>query len=153
DPAHVVRFIKRHMGEEHFTLDFFGHAYTPQEISALILRKLKEDAEELLGAEIRDAVVTVPAYFNSAQRGATSEAGRIAGLNVLCVIGEPTAATTAYGPDRPGGHRKLLVFGLGGGTFAVTVMEISGTRLSTISSDGNAELGGKDWDDRPLNHV
>ncbi|TNE89160.1 MAG: hypothetical protein EP330_12025 [Deltaproteobacteria bacterium] len=153
DPHNVVRFIKRHMGEEDFTLDFFGRDYTPQEVSALILRKLKEDAEELLGVDVNDAVITVPAYFNSAQRGATAEAGQIAGLNVLSIINEPTAAAIAYGLDRIGGKRKLLVFDLGGGTFDVTVMEIRGTRLTTIASDGNAELGGKDWDDRLLNHV
>ncbi len=153
DPANVVRFIKRHMAEESFLLEFHGRSYTPQEISALILRKLKEDAEERLGREISDVVVTVPAYFNSAQRGATAEAGAIAGLNVLSIINEPTAAAIAYGLDRIGGERKLLVLDLGGGTFDVTVMEISGTRLTTIASDGNAELGGKDWDDRLLNHV
>jgi molecular chaperone DnaK len=153
DPENVVRFIKRHMGEEDFTLEFFGRAYTPQEISALILRKLKEDAEELLGRDVTDVVITVPAYFNSAQRGATSEAGVIAGLNVLSIINEPTAAAIAYGLDRIGGQRKLLVLDLGGGTFDVTVMEIDGTRLTTLASDGNAELGGKDWDDRLLNHV
>ncbi len=153
DPENVVRFIKRHMGEEDFTLEFFGRAYTPQEISALILRKLKEDAEELLGREVKDAVITVPAYFHSAQRGATAEAGAIAGLNVLSIINEPTAAAIAYGLDRIGGSRKLLVLDLGGGTFDVTVMRIEGTKLSTLASDGNAELGGKDWDDRLLNHV
>ncbi len=153
DPDNVVRFIKRHMGEENFTLEFFGRNYTPQEISALILRKLKDDAEERLGREVNDAVVTVPAYFNSAQRGATAEAGVIAGLNVLSIINEPTAAAIAYGLDRIGGERKLLVLDLGGGTFDVTVMEISGTKLTTIASDGNAELGGKDWDDRLLNYV
>ena len=153
DPGNVVRFIKRHMGEDDFTLEFFGRDYSPQEISALILRKLKEDAEELLGTTIRDAVVTVPAYFNSAQRGATNEAGRIAGLNVLSIINEPTAAAIAYGLDRIGGERKLLVFDLGGGTFDVTVMDIRGTRLTTLASDGNAELGGKDWDDQLLNYV
>jgi len=153
DPENVVRFIKRHMGEEDFALEFFGHTYTPQEVSALILRKLKEDAEELLGQEITDAVITVPAYFHSAQRGATAEAGEIAGLNVLSIINEPTAAAIAYGLDRIGGERKLLVLDLGGGTFDVTVMEIHGTKLSTIASDGNAELGGKDWDDRLLNYV
>jgi molecular chaperone DnaK len=153
DPANVVRFIKRHMGEEDFTMEFYGKTYTPQEISALILRKLKEDAEEMLGQEINDAVVTVPAYFNSAQRGATAEAGQIAGLNCQSIINEPTAAAIAYGLDRIGGQRKLLVFDLGGGTFDVTVMSINGTKLSTIASDGNAELGGKDWDDRLVNHV
>jgi len=153
DPENVVRFIKRHMGEEDFTLEFFGRAYTPQEISALILRKLKEDAEELLGKPINDAVITVPAYFHSAQRGATAEAGAVAGLNVLSIINEPTAAAIAYGLDRIGGSRKLLVLDLGGGTFDVTVMRIEGTKLSTLASDGNAELGGKDWDDRLLNYV
>ena len=153
DPENVVRFIKRHMGEEEFTLEFYGRPYTPQEISALILRKLKEDAEEVMGKEIKDAVITVPAYFHSAQRGATAEAGAIAGLNVLSIINEPTAAAIAYGLDRIGGSRKLLVLDLGGGTFDVTAMEIKGTKLSTIASDGNAELGGKDWDDRLLNYV
>jgi len=153
DPDNVVRFIKRSMGEENFTLEFHGKQYTPQEISALVLRKLKDDAEELTAEQIVDAVVTVPAYFNSAQRGATAEAGEIAGLNVLSIINEPTAAAIAYGLDRIGGRRKLLVFDLGGGTFDVTVMEIRGTKLTTIASDGNAELGGKDWDDRLLNHV
>jgi len=153
DPENVVRFIKRHMGEEDFSLEFFGRAYTPQEISALILRKLKEDAEELLGRPVNDAVITVPAYFHSAQRGATAEAGAVAGLNVLSIINEPTAAAIAYGLDRIGGSRKLLVLDLGGGTFDVTVMRIEGTKLSTLASDGNAELGGKDWDDRLLNHV
>jgi molecular chaperone DnaK len=153
DPENVVRFIKRHMGEEDFTLEFFGKSYTPQEISALILRKLKEDAEEVMGQEITDAVITVPAYFHSAQRGATAQAGAIAGLNVLSIINEPTAAAIAYGLDRVGGQRKLLVLDLGGGTFDVTVMAIEGTTLSTIASDGNAELGGKDWDDRLLNYV
>jgi molecular chaperone DnaK (HSP70) len=153
DPENVVRFIKRHMGEEDYSLEFYGKSYTAQEISALILRKLKDDAEEVMGREIRDAVITVPAYFHSAQRGATAEAGAIAGLNVLSIINEPTAAAIAYGLDRIGGQRKLLVLDLGGGTFDVTVMEIKGTKLSTIASDGNAELGGKDWDDRLLDHV
>ncbi len=153
DPENVARFIKRHMGEADYALEFFGQSYTPQEISALVLRKLKEDAEELLGVSISDAVITVPAYFHSAQRGATAEAGAIAGLNVLSIINEPTAAAIAYGLDRLGGERKLLVLDLGGGTFDVTAMEIRGTRLTTLASDGNAELGGKDWDDRLLNYV
>ncbi|MBN2799624.1 MAG: Hsp70 family protein [Deltaproteobacteria bacterium] len=153
DPANVIRFIKRHMGEEDFTLEFFGQNYTPQEVSALILTKLKQDAEELVGYEIHDAVITVPAYFNSAQRGATAEAGKIAGLNVLSIINEPTAAAIAHGLDRVGEDRKLLVLDLGGGTFDVTAMEIRGSKLVTVASDGNAELGGKDWDDRLVNYV
>ncbi len=153
DPANIVRFIKRQMGEADFTLEFFGRAYTPQELSALILRKLKDDAEEALGLEMRDAVITVPAYFNAAQRSATAEAGQIAGFNVLSIINEPTAAAISYGLDRLGGQRKLMVFDLGGGTFDVTLMEINGISFRTIASDGNAELGGKDWDDRLLNHV
>ena len=153
DPHNVVRFIKRSMGESDFELSFFDRSYTPQEISALILRKLKEDAEEAMGTDINDAVITVPAYFNSAQRGATTEAGQLAGLNVLSIINEPTAAAIAYGLERLGGFRRIMVFDLGGGTFDVTLMEIRGIRFQTIASDGNAELGGKDWDDKLLNHV
>ncbi len=153
DAHNVVRFIKRSMGESDFALEFFGKSYSPQELSAIILRKLKKDAEEALGFPVNDAVITVPAYFNSAQRGATQEAGIIAGFNVLSIINEPTAAAISYGIERIGGERNLLVFDLGGGTFDVTVMEIRGTTLRTIATDGNAELGGKDWDDRLLNHV
>ena len=153
DPANVVRFIKRSMGDTDFVLDFFGVSYTPQELSAFILRKLKADAEEALGREVADAVITVPAYFNAAQRGATAEAGEIAGFNVLSIINEPTAAAIALGLDHLGANRKLRVFDLGGGTFDVTVMEIRGTTLRTLASDGNAELGGKDWDDRLLTFV
>ncbi|MDP2305312.1 MAG: Hsp70 family protein [Pseudomonadota bacterium] len=153
DSLNVVRFIKRAMGEPNYFLEFFGKSYSPQELSAIILRKMKDDAEEALGFEVRDAVITVPAYFNSAQRGATNEAGTLAGFNVLSIINEPTAAAIAYGVERLGGDRNLLVFDLGGGTFDVTVMEIRGTTLRTIATDGNAELGGKDFDDRLLNHV
>ena len=153
DPSNVVRFVKREMGEADFTLEFFGRSYSPQELSALILKKLKEDAEEAMGQELKDVVITVPAYFNSAQRAATAEAGQIAGFNVLSIINEPTAAAISYGLDRLGGQRKLMVFDLGGGTFDVTLMEIAGISFRTIASDGNAELGGKDWDDRLLDHV
>lgn len=153
DAPNVVRFIKRHMGEEGYQLELFGRSYGPQELSSFILRKLKEDAQEALGFEVKNAVITVPAYFNSAQRGATAEAGALAGFNVLSIINEPTAAAIAYGVERIGGDRHLMVFDLGGGTFDVTVMEIKGTTLRTIATDGNAELGGKDWDDRLLNHV
>ena len=153
DPLNVVRFIKRSMGDQDFQLEFHGRVYTPQEISAIILKKLKEDAEEALGRTVDDAVITVPAYFNSAQRDATHEAGVLAGLNVLQVINEPTAAAIAYGIEDVGGFRRVLVFDLGGGTFDVTLMEIDGIAFRTLQSDGNAELGGKDWDDRLVNHV
>jgi molecular chaperone DnaK len=153
DPTNVVRFIKRNMGDNDFALDFFGRTYTPQELSAFILTKLRQDAEEALGKEIKRVVITVPAYFNSAQRGATAEAGAIANLDVLSIINEPTAAAIYYGLEQLGGHRRMMVFDLGGGTFDVTVMEIQGNDLRTLASDGNAELGGKDWDDRLLSHV
>ncbi len=153
DTLNVVRFIKRSMGEPNFSLEFFGCSYTPQELSAMILKKLKDDAEEALGFEVQDAVISVPAYFNNAQRGATHEAGTLAGFNVLSIINEPTAAAIAYGVERLGRNRHILVFDLGGGTFDVTVMEIRGTTLSTLASDGNAELGGKDFDDRLLDFV
>ncbi len=153
DALNCVRFVKRNMGEPEFSMEFYGQSHTPQELSAIILRKMKADAEEALGFEVTDAVITVPAYFNSAQRGATAEAGQLAGFNVLSIINEPTAAAIGYGLERVGQRRTLLVFDLGGGTFDVTVMEIQGTTLRTIASDGNAELGGKDWDDRLLNYT
>jgi molecular chaperone DnaK len=152
DPANSIRFVKRLMGEE-LKLNFYGEDFTPQAISALILKKLKEDAEEVLGHEISTAVITVPAYFNSAQRAATAEAGRLAGLNVLSMINEPTAAAIAHGLERFGDDRRMLVFDLGGGTFDVTIMDIAGITFTTVASDGNAELGGKDWDDRLVEHV
>lgn len=153
DPSNVVRFIKRAMGDPNYELEFFGRTFSPQEISGLILKKLRQDAEEALGQEIVDAVITVPAYFNSAQRGATTEAGHIAGFNVLSIINEPTAAAISYGLEHVGQNKRTLVFDLGGGTFDVTLMEIKGIRFQTLASDGNAELGGKEWDDRLLNHV
>ncbi|MGB0640371.1 MAG: Hsp70 family protein [Myxococcota bacterium] len=152
DPGNSIRFVKRLMGEE-LSLNFYGEDFTPQAISALILKKLKEDAEEVLGHEITTAVITVPAYFNSAQRAATAEAGRLAGLNVLSMINEPTAAAIAHGLERFGDDRRMLVFDLGGGTFDVTIMDIAGITFTTVASDGNAELGGKDWDDRLVEYV
>ncbi len=152
DPPNSVRFVKRLMGED-IKLELQGQEYSPQAISGLILKKLKADAEEALGQEIVDAVITVPAYFNSAQRAATAEAGKLAGLNVLSMINEPTAAAIAYGLEKFGDERRVLVFDLGGGTFDVTVMDIGGITFKTVASDGNAELGGKDWDDRLVNYV
>ncbi len=124
-----------------------GKVYTPQEISAKILQKLKNDAEEFFGEEVTEAVITVPAYFNDAQRKATQEAGKIAGLNVLRIINEPTAAALAYGLDKKG-EEKILVYDLGGGTFDVTVLEIGEGTFQVLSTDGNAFLGGDDFDQR-----
>ncbi len=153
DPSNVARFVKRSMGEEDFSLEYFGQGYTPQELSAIVLRRLKNDAEEFFGRPVTDAVVTVPAYFNAAQRAATAEAGAVAGLNVLSIINEPTAAAIAYGLDRMGTTHNFMVFDLGGGTFDVTIMRIEGNTLRAVATDGNAELGGKDWDDRLVSHV
>ncbi len=152
DAQNVMRFVKRHIGEaRRFT--FHEREWSPQEISALILRKLKDDASELLGRPIRDAVITVPAWFQSAQRAATAEAGEIAGLNVLSILNEPTAAAIAYGLDRVGERRRFVVFDLGGGTLDVTVMAIDDRELSTLATDGRGQLGGKDWDDRLIDYV
>lgn len=128
-------------------VEIAGKVYTPQEISAKILGKLKEDAEEFLGEKITEAVITVPAYFNDAQRKATQEAGTIAGLNVLRIINEPTSASLAYGLDKKG-EEKILVYDLGGGTFDVTVLEIGDGTFEVLSTDGNAFLGGDDFDNK-----
>jgi len=128
-------------------IEIDGKKYTPQEISAKILMKLKEDAESFLGEEITEAVITVPAYFNDSQRKATQEAGKIAGLNVLRIINEPTAASLAYGLDKKG-EETILVYDLGGGTFDVTVLEIGDGTFQVLSTDGNAFLGGDDFDNR-----
>ena len=145
NPDHTVRSVKRHMGTD-WSIKVDDKTYTAQEISARILMKLKRDAEAFLGDEVTDAVVTVPAYFNDAQRQATKEAGQIAGLNVLRIINEPTASSLAYGLDKEADH-TILVFDLGGGTFDVSVLEIGDGVFEVKSTSGDTQLGGDDWDE------
>jgi molecular chaperone DnaK len=147
NPDRTIRSVKRHMGTG-WTVDIDGKDFTPQEISARILGKLKRDAEAFLGDTVTQAVITVPAYFDDAQRTATKEAGTIAGLEVLRIINEPTAAALAYGLDKEGADQTVLVFDLGGGTFDVSVLEIGDGVFEVKSTAGNSKLGGDDWDQR-----
>jgi molecular chaperone DnaK len=149
NPDRTVRSVKRHMGTD-WTIDIDGKAYKAQEISARILMKLKRDAESYLGEPVNQAVITVPAYFDDAQRQATKEAGEIAGLEVLRIINEPTAAALAYGLDKEGSDQTILVFDLGGGTFDVSVLEIGDGVFEVKSTSGNTHLGGDDWDQRVI---
>jgi molecular chaperone DnaK len=151
NPDRTIRSVKRHMGTK-WTIDIDGKAYTAQEISARTLMKLKRDAEAYLGDSVTDAVITVPAYFDDAQRQATKEAGTIAGLNVLRIINEPTAAALAYGLDKEEtGDQTILVFDLGGGTFDVSVLEIADGVFEVKSTSGDTHLGGDDWDEAIIN--
>ncbi|MFM7598437.1 MAG: Hsp70 family protein, partial [Actinomycetota bacterium] len=143
----TIRSVKRHMGTN-WTIDIDGKSYTPQEISARVLMKLKRDAESYLGDTVTDAVITVPAYFNDAQRQATKEAGEIAGLNVLRIINEPTSAALAYGLDKGDKEQTILVFDLGGGTFDVSLLEIGDGVVEVKATSGDNNLGGDDWDDK-----
>ena len=154
-PEQIVEFVKREMGKskEEFFRTFDGKDYSAEELSALILTKLKQDAEAYLGEEITDAVITVPAYFHDAERDATRNAGTIAGLNVLQVLNEPTAAALAYGIDQLGSNQNVFVFDLGGGTFDVTIMKVSESAIQMIATNGDHRLGGKDWDDKIIRHV
>lgn len=148
----TVRSVKRHMGTS-WSIDIDGKKYTPQEISARVLQKLKRDAESYLGETVTDAVITVPAYFNDAQRQATKEAGEIAGLNVLRIINEPTAAALAYGLDKAEEEHTILVFDLGGGTFDVSLLEIGGGVVEVKATNGDNHLGGDDWDQALVDHL
>ncbi|MFJ8584398.1 molecular chaperone DnaK [Streptomyces sp. NPDC093595] len=151
----TARSVKRHVGDTGWrfpeTGDIDGRRYTAQEISARVLQKLKRDAEAYLGEDVSDAVITVPAYFNDAQRTATKEAGRIAGLNVLRIINEPTAAALAYGLDKE--DQTILVFDLGGGTFDVSLLEIGDGVVEVKATNGDTRLGGDDWDQRVVDHL
>jgi molecular chaperone DnaK len=149
NPDRTIRSVKRHMGTS-WTVDIDGKAYTAQEISARILGKLKRDAEAYLGDTVNQAVITVPAYFDDAQRTATKEAGQIAGLEVLRIINEPTAAALAYGLDKEDKEQTVLVFDLGGGTFDVSVLEIGEGVFEVKSTSGNTHLGGDDWDQQVI---
>ena len=145
NPDRTIRSVKRHVGTN-WTIDIDGKAYTSQEISARTLQKLKRDAEAYLGDTVTQAVITVPAYFDDAQRTATKEAGQIAGLEVLRIINEPTAAALAYGMEKDGEEQTILVFDLGGGTFDVSVLEIADGVFEVKSTHGDTSLGGDDWD-------
>src|ERR1700693_5943325 len=152
----TVRSVKRHMGTD-WSIEIDGKKYTAQEISARILMKLKRDAESYLGEDITDAVITTPAYFNDAERQATKDAGEIAGLNVLRIINEPTAAALAYGLDKGKEDELILVFDLGGGTFDVSLLEVGkDDDFSTIqvrATAGDNRLGGDDWDQRVVDYL
>ena len=143
----TIRSVKRHIGQD-WTVDIDGKKYTPQEISARTLMKLKRDAESYLGEDVTDAVITVPAYFSDSQRQATKEAGQIAGLNVLRIVNEPTAAALAYGLEKGDKEQTILVFDLGGGTFDVSLLEIGDGVVEVRATSGDNELGGDDWDQR-----
>ena len=155
EPDKIVDFIKREMGKpkSQFSRAFGGKVYSAEELSAIILRKLKGDSEKYLGEDVTDAVITVPAYFNDAERTATLHAGQLAGLNVLQIINEPTAAALAYGLDKLDQNQTVFVFDLGGGTFDVTIMRIDGHHIRMVASNGDHRLGGKDWDDVIVNWV
>ncbi|ERL27308.1 MULTISPECIES: Hsp70 family protein [Leptotrichia] len=147
NPETTVMLVKTLMGKTDFAINYNGEDKTPEEISAFILRKLTQDASEQLGVEVKDVVITCPAYFGTAERTATKNAGKIAGLNVLEIISEPTAAALYYGCAKEQDEKTILIYDLGGGTFDVTIMRISADKIEVICSDGDHDLGGKNWDE------
>ncbi|MGI5949525.1 molecular chaperone DnaK [Peptoniphilus sp.] len=152
NPERTVQSIKRHMGSD-YEIKIDGKTYTPQDISAMILQKLKSDAESYLGEKITEAVITVPAYFTDAQRQATKDAGRIAGLDVKRIVNEPTAAALAYGEDKDAGVQTVMVYDLGGGTFDVSILELSDGVFEVHSTRGNNKLGGDDFDNKLIDYI
>ena len=152
NPDHTVISIKRDMGTDK-KVKIDGDEFTPQEISAMILQKLKSDAENYLGQSVTQAVITVPAYFSDSQRQATKDAGRIAGLEVLRIINEPTAAALAYGMDKEDKDQKIMVYDLGGGTFDVSILDIGDGVFEVLATSGNNRLGGDDFDQKIIEYL
>ncbi len=152
NPDRTITSIKRHMGES-YTVEIDGKKYTPQDISAMILAKLKTDAESYLGEKVNEAVITVPAYFSDAQKQATKDAGKIAGLEVKRIINEPTAASLSYGLDKEEGSHKILVYDLGGGTFDVSILELGDGVFEVLATNGDTHLGGDDFDNALMNFI
>ena len=153
NPDRTISSIKREMGSDYKTKEIDGNSYTPEEVSAMILQKLKSDAESYLNDTVTDAVITVPAYFTDAQRQATKDAGKIAGLNVKRIINEPTAAALAYGMDKETDQAKIMVYDLGGGTFDVSILEVGDGVFEVLSTRGNNKLGGDDFDNRLVEYL
>lgn len=153
DPQNTISLVKTLMGKSDFAINYNGEDLSPEIVSSYILRKLVADAEEILNTEIKDVVITCPAYFGTAERTATKNAGEIADLNVIEIISEPTAAALYYGCAKAEGEKTILVYDLGGGTFDVTVMRISNGKIEVVCSDGNHQLGGKDWDTEVMNYL